>query len=517
MASTARACDWTAHLPPEFLSGVGSGDVSAPAALGLLQDGSLPGRWLRRWRERSPFAQLRASDGTWIGSDELEERTRRKAAQLRAAGLEPGDRFVLSAVSSVELVVAYISALRAGLVALPLNTAYTQTEVQRIVRDAAPAAAAVDDDERGRWITEAAADPDRPPTIHGIQLDLPQTRADATPEIDAAQADDPALLVYTSGTTGRPKGALLTHGNLLASATGVNLAWRWEPEDCLLLTLPLFHLHGLGVGLNGSLCAGAAFSLRPKFDLDDVVEQCAAGGPSLFFGVPAMYQRLASGGESTLGPLRRLRLLVSGSAPLPAALAHQVADATGQVPLERYGMTETVMLTSNPYAGDRRPGTVGFPLPGVEVRVADSGELEVRGPNVIGGYYQNPQANAEAFSADGWFRTGDLGKLDDDGYLRLVGRSKELIITGGYNVYPREVEEVLLMHPAVAEVAVVGRQSERWGEEVTAVVVAGGDVAAEELRDLAASQLAPYKVPKRVEFIDQLPRNALGKVIRSGL
>jgi malonyl-CoA/methylmalonyl-CoA synthetase len=255
-------------------------------------------------------------------------------------------------------------------------------------------------------------------------------------------------------------------------------------------------------------------SLRPRFDPRDVAEQCQHG-PSMFFGVPAMYQRLAAAGR--LDAFTSLRLLVSGSAPLPAALATEIAQATGQIPLERYGMTETLMLTSNPYGGERRPGTVGFPLPGVEVRLADSGEVEVRGPNVIAGYFLNPEANAAAFTDDGWFRTGDLGEVSDDGYLRLVGRSKELIITGGFNVYPREVEEVLQAHPGVAEVAVVGRPSEQWGEEVTAVVVSTGELAAEDLRTLAASQLAPYKVPKRVEFIDQLPRNALGKVIRSRL
>jgi malonyl-CoA/methylmalonyl-CoA synthetase len=229
-----------------------------------------------------------------------------------------------------------------------------------------------------------------------------------------------------------------------------------------------------------------------------------------------MYQRLAATGH--LRALGDLRLLVSGSAPLPVVLAREIAGAAGQIPLERYGMTETVMLTSNPYDGPRKPGTVGLALPGVEVRLAgDAGEVEVRGPNVLDGYFRNPEANAEAFTDDGWFRTGDLGQFDGDGYLRLVGRSKELIISGGYNVYPREVEEVILTHPDVAEVAVIGRASERWGEEVTAVVVAKGEADPEELRAHAARQLAPYKVPKRVEFIDELPRNALGKVVRGKL
>ena len=405
--------------------------------------------------------------------------------------------------------VAYVAALRAGLVVLPLNTAYTETEVRRIVQDAKAAAAFVDDGERGRWISNATTGGIQ---VFDAQLDIPSA-ATCAQTVDQAQSGDPALLLHL-GTTGRPKGALLTHGNLLASATAVNLAWRWEPEDVLLLTLPLFHLHGLGVGLNGSLCAGAAVVLRPKFDVGDVLEHCRSG-PSLFFGVPAMYQRLAI--EGRLNELRPLRLLVSGSAPLPAALATEIAGAVGQMPLERYGMTETVMLTSNPYEGERRPGTVGFALPGVQLRVAESNEVEVRGPNVIARYHANPEADTDAFTPDGWFRTGDLGELSDDGYLRLVGRSKELIITGGYNVYPREVEEALQTHPGVVEVAVIGRPSERWGEEVTAVVVASSEVKLEDLRSHAASRLAPYKVPKRVEFIDELPRNALGKVVRAAL
>ena len=490
---------WLAHLP-----------AAADAdQLDLLEDRSLPGRWTRRWAENAPWPQLQDTDGTWLSSAELEHRTRDAALRLIAAGLGPGDRLVLSAASSAALVVAYVAALRAGLVVVPLNTAYTRTEIERIVRDARPSAAIVDDDERARWVRESA---DHPLQVFALGLDDLRTVASGG-ELDSSRSDDPALLVYTSGTTGRPKGAVLTHGNLLASATAVNLTWRWEPDDRLLLTLPLFHLHGLGVGLNGSLCAGAAVSLRPKFDAEDVAAR--AGDCSLFFGVPAMYRRLTATGRATA--LRSLRLFVSGSAPLPAALATEIAEAAGQIPLERYGMTETVMLTSNPYDGPRKPGTVGLPFPGVELRLADSGEVEVRGPNVIAGYYERPEANAEAFTPDGWFRTGDLGEFDTDGYLRLVGRSKELIITGGYNVHPREVEEAIATHPAVREVAVVGRPSEQWGEEVTAVVVADSPVAAEALRAHAAQQLAPYKVPKRFEFSDELPRNALGKVMRHEL
>ncbi len=445
-------------------------------------------------------------------SDELERRTRLAAGALRKAGLAPGERFLLSGPTCAELVIAHIGALRAGLVVVPVNPAYTETEVARIVGDARPAAAAVQASALARWVAAAS-----PTTLTMAGLDLGSLPAGGTASdpIDDSGPGDPALLIYTSGTTGRPKGALLTHGNLLASATAVELAWRWQPDDTLLLVLPLFHVHGLGVGLCGALCAGASVVLRPRFDPDDVAARCAEGGITQFFAVPTIYQRLLSEGRAAA--LRGLRLLVSGSAPLPAALATELAVRTGQLPLERYGMTETVMLTSHPYDGPRKPGTVGFPLPGVEVRLASSGEVQVRGPNVIGGYWERPDANAEAFTDDGWFRTGDLGRIDDDGYLVLEGRSKELIITGGYNVYPREVEEALGTHPDVREVAVVGRPSERWGEEVTAVVVALRPVAVEELRAHAAGQLAPYKVPKRIEFADELPRNALGKVLRAEL
>jgi malonyl-CoA/methylmalonyl-CoA synthetase len=476
--------------------------------LDLLADDSLSRRFLRHWRERPAHRQLRDLDGSWITSEELELRSRRAARALLGAGLHAGDRIVLCAGSSAKLIVAYIAALRAGLIVVPLNTAYTATEIARIVRDARPAGAAVEDSTRAQWIAAAC---DREIPIFDVSIELP-----AGPEVglDTAVSEDPALLLYTSGTTGQPKGALLSHGNLLSSATAVNHAWRWQPDDTLLLTLPLFHLHGLGVGVNGSLAAGSAISLRASFDARDVAERCAQG-VSLFFAVPAMYQRLAA--ADLLRELRPLRLLVSGSAPLPATLAAAVADTTGEVPLERYGMTETVMLTSNPYDGPRKPGSVGVPLPGVQVRLSASSEVEVRGSNVFDGYYRQPQATAEAFTDDGWFRTGDLGETDEDGYLVLVGRSKDLIISGGFNVHPLEVEQALESHPAVHEVAVIGRSSERWGEEVTAVVVAAGALSAEALRAHAAERLAPYKVPKTIEFASELPRNALGKLLRGAL
>jgi malonyl-CoA/methylmalonyl-CoA synthetase len=511
-------------------------DGSVSDASELVADGSLVARWTRLWAARPSWPQLRDVDDRWVSSDELESRSRDLACRLLAAGLRPGDRFVMSGASSAALVIAYIGALRAGLVVVPVNTGYTRAEVERIVRDARPSAAAVDDRERGMWIAGACAEsipvmnlllsasrdsaalsagPGRAGPDDVARLD--RAGPDDLARLDQAGPDDLALLIYTSGTTGRPKGAALTHGNLLASASAVQLAWRWDVSDRLLLTLPLFHVHGLGVGLHGVLGTGSSCELRPRFALDDVLSRCSSGDVSLFFGVPTMYGRLAASGSAS--SLSALRLFVSGSAPLAPSVAAAIGEAAGQIPLERYGMTETIMLTSNPLAGPRKPGTVGFPFPGVQVRLSEFDEIEVSGPNVIGGYYEQPAATAEAFTDDGWFRTGDLGSFDADGYLSIIGRSKELIITGGFNVYPREVEEHLLTHPGVAEVAVVGRPSSEWGEEVTAVVVvvASGSVDAEDLRTFAAAGLVCYKVPKRFEFVDELPRNAMGKIIRSEL
>jgi malonyl-CoA/methylmalonyl-CoA synthetase len=274
-------------------------------------------------------------------------------------------------------------------------------------------------------------------------------------------------------------------------------------------------MHGLGVGLHGTLLSGASAVLLPGFDADAVLDAVHEHRATLFFGIPTMYERLAR--SPRVAELRELRLCVSGSAPLAADLHARIADAAGVAVVERYGLTETVMNASNPYDGDRRAGTVGFALPGVELRLGEGDEILVRGPNVFSGYWDRPDATAAAFDDDGWFATGDIGAFDDDGYLSIVGRSKDLIITGGYNVYPREVEDVLLAHPAVADVAVIGTPSDEWGEVVTAVVVVDGECDAEALLEFAANELAPYKRPRSVRFVDEIPRNALGKVLRHEL
>jgi malonyl-CoA/methylmalonyl-CoA synthetase len=410
----------------------------------------------------------------------------------------------VSAAASFDLVIAHVACLRLGLAVVPANTAYRAAELLHLVSDARPRAAISDDPARAQALR--AADP----ALMLLTPELPLLDANPPP-LDAVPPAAPALIGYTSGTTGRPKGAVLSHANLLASVESLRLAWRWTSDDRLVLALPLFHMHGLGVGLHGTLHAGASTVLLPHFDPDAVARAILRTDATLFFGVPTMYHRIVAAGNA--GVLRELRLCVSGSAALPADLHAAFERACGQRILERYGMTETAMLVSNPVDGERRPGTVGLPLPGVEVRLAgDPPQIEVRGPNVFAGYWQRPDANAEAFTADGWFRTGDLGELDPAGYLRITGRAKELIISGGYNVYPREVEDALRAHPAVADAAVVGTPSPEWGEVVTAYVEGPAPPDVAELRRFLADRLAPYKQPRLVHAVEALPRNALGKV-----
>ena len=353
--------------------------------------------------------------------------------------------------------------------------------------------------------------------VAGPSLELPDGDPGA---LDAADADAPALICFTSGTTGAPKGAVLRHRNLLAATESVTRAWRMTPDDRLVHCLPVFHAHGLAVGVYGTLTAGGSAVLLPGFDPAAVVDAAAGERATLFFGVPTMYHRLVASGVA--GGLSSLRLCVSGSAPLSAELHAAASAALGSTVLERYGMTETLMNTSNPYLGERRAGTVGFPLPGVEVAFDDAGQVLLRGPNVFDGYFERDAANAEAFLdlGDGgrpWFATGDLG-ADEDGYLVIRGRSKELIISGGFNVYPTEVEDVLARHPSVAEVAVPGTPSDEWGEVVTAGV--GPDGVGPTVGDLRAfcdGRLAAYKQPRLVRLVDALPRNAMGKIVRGEL
>jgi malonyl-CoA/methylmalonyl-CoA synthetase len=462
---------------------------------------SLTAAWAARWAADPARKLVWTPVDGWLSGAALEERTRAAAYRLAGAGLAAGDRVLLSGAPSADLLTAYVAVLRLGAVVVPANTAYTDRELAHIVGDVRPAAALLD----------------RPRDLPGVPwvsaLDIAAPPAEAP--LDAAAGTDPAIIGYTSGTTGAPKGAVLSHANMLSGAAALLEAWRWTAEDRLVCALPLFHMHGLGVAVNGTLLAGASMALLPKFGVEEVLDAAAEHHATLFFGVPTMYSRLAA--STRAGELAALRLAVSGSAPLPPALWHDLGAATKQRVLERYGMTETVMLTSNPYDGERRPGTVGMPLPGVRVRLAEADAgVEVRGPNVFAGYWERPEASAAAFTADGWFRTGDVGEWSADGYLSLVGRATELIITGGFNVYPREVEDVLRGHPAVRDVAVVGHPDPEWGEVVTAYCV-GDPVPDDDLAAYCAQRLASFKRPRRWHWLDDLPRNAMGKVVRAEL
>jgi malonyl-CoA/methylmalonyl-CoA synthetase len=512
---------WARHLGP---------GVTLTAA-DLVAGGSLPAVWAGHWAAE-PARRVVHVDGTWCTAGALEERTRAAAGRLAAAGLGPGERVVWSTATSLDAIVACIGALRLGAVVVPVNAAYTARELAHVVGDVRPAVAIVDRPEQATWVAAASGSvgtvvvfPDLSPAgVAGRvapadhQMGLGQTAAGTTadPVLDRSGPDDAAMIVFTSGTTGAPKGAVLTHANLLAGVRAVASAWRWSPDDRLVLALPLFHVHGLCAGLFGTLATGASAVVLDGFSADGVLDAAERHGGTLFFGVPTMYRRLAESGR--VSELARLRLCVSGSAPLPAPLWERVRADAGVAILERYGMTETLLTVSNPYDGERRPGTVGFALPGVEVRTDDAdGGLLVRGPSVFGGYWERPAATDAAFDG-GWFRTGDVVTEDADGYLAVRGRQTDLIISGGYNVYPAEVEDVLLGHPAVAEVAVVGVPSEEWGETVVDwVVPATASVPVAALAEFAAARLAPYKRPRQVHVVDALPRNAMGKVQRAEL
>ncbi len=471
---------------------------------------SLTAAWRARWSAHPSQPVLWTALTRWLDGDDLLRRSQDAANRIAWLGLRPGDRVLLSGVPSADLAVAYVSLLRLGLVVVPAGSGATARELAGIADDVRPALGILDD-------------PLRLPGLRSLTPDLP-VREVHHANLDAAQDDDPALIGFTSGTTGRPKGAVLSHANLSAGVEALIDAWGWTTADRLVLALPLHHIHGLGVALTGTFSAGASAVLLPRFDAGAVVDAVAQHDATLFFGVPTMYSKIAAAGR--LADLEPLRLCVSGSAPLSPVLWERIRVESGQRVLERFGMTETMMLTSNPLDGVRRPGTVGMALPGVSVRLAaGTGEVEVIGPSVFAGYWERPEA--EPFTDDGWFRTGDVGEWDDAGYLRLVGRRSDLIITGGYNVYPREVEDALREHPAVFDAAVVGAPDEEWGEVVTAFVVpmrhSGPASAApppldpEELSAFLSERVSPYKRPRRWHVVDDLPRNSMGKVLRSRL
>jgi len=455
----------------------------------------------------------------------------RLAGALRRRGVAPGDRVAVQVEKSPEALMLYLACVRAGAVYLPLNTAYTLAELDYFIGDATPRLVVVDP-KHSESIAEIAAThggtvETLDATGGGSLLQLSRSEEAGFPDVERGP-DDLAAILYTSGTTGRSKGAMLTHDNLLSNALTLRDLWRFTSADRLIHALPIFHTHGLFVASNVTLLSGASMYLLPKFDADEALRLMESA--TVMMGVPTFYVRLVQHAGLTREATARMRLFVSGSAPLLAETHRSFSEKTGHAILERYGMTETNMNTSNPYHGDRLAGTVGFPLPGVSLRIVDpetgksvpdgeTGMIEVKGPNVFKGYWKMPEKTAAEFRMDGFFITGDLGKIDERGYVHIVGRGKDLVISGGYNIYPKEVETEIDGMPGVVESAVIGVPHPDFGEGVTAVVVRakGATLDEQAVLDALKDRLARYKQPKRVLFVDDLPRNTMGKVQKNVL
>jgi malonyl-CoA/methylmalonyl-CoA synthetase len=459
---------------------------------------------------------LDLGDGGSYSYGDLDAETARFANLFVSLGLKKGDRVAAQIDKSPRSVFLYLGCLRAGLVFLPLNTAYQRGEIGYFVKDAQPAAAFCRPEARD-WFEGVP---------HRLDLEAAAghpTRFETVP----CAAEDLACIVYTSGTTGRAKGAMVTHGNLRSNALALHAYWQFRPGDVLIHTLPLFHVHGLFVALHTALLNASRVLFLPRFDAAPVMRLLPQA--TVFMGVPTYYVRLLAEAALDRDLCSGMRLFVSGSAPLLPETFNEFRQRTGHTILERYGMTETGMNTSNPYDGERRGGTVGFSLPGIELRIADSsdrplppeeiGGIQVRGPNVMPGYWRLPERRKEDFAPDGYFRTGDLGRLDAGGYLSIVGREKDLVISGGYNVYPKEIEMLLDELPGVAESAAFGVPHRDLGEALTVAIVAksGADLTQEGVIAHVKRNLANFKVPKRVVFLSELPRNAMGKVLKNEL
>jgi malonyl-CoA/methylmalonyl-CoA synthetase len=480
---------------------------------------------------RDPGRQAIVWQGRPVAADELLDRAGRMAAALRALGVQEGDRVAVQVEKSLANVALYLGALKAGAVYLPLNTAYTMSELGFFLGDAEPRVVVGDPAGADRLQPLAEGEGARFLTLDGAGQGSMAEAADAADPlagIASAGPDDIAAILYTSGTTGRSKGAMLSHDNLWSNAQALIEAWGFTGDDVLIHALPLYHTHGLFVALNMALATGARCILLPRFDADEVLDLMPEA--TVLMGVPTFYTRLLASPRLSREAASHMRLFVSGSAPLLAETHRAFTERTGHAILERYGMTETCMNTTNPLHGERRPGAVGMPLPGVAVRVVDEagkpvakgeiGTIEVKGPNVFKGYWRLPEKTAAEFRPDGFFITGDLGTISEDGYLSIVGRGKDLIISGGFNVYPKEVEDVLNDLPGIAESAVIGVPHPDFGEAVVAVVVPEkGGPAPDEAAVIAATRetLAAYKRPKRVLPIDALPRNTMGKVQKNQL
>ncbi|MBP8061901.1 MAG: malonyl-CoA synthase [Polaromonas sp.] len=460
---------------------------------------------------------------------DLERATAMLANLLQSLGLPAGARVAVQVEKSVEAMMLYLATLRAGYVFLPLNTAYQSAEISYFIENAEPAVVVCSPKNFG-WVSKIAfqAGTQNVFTLGDDRTGSLLERAAHCSDQHAVaemKADDLAAILYTSGTTGRSKGAMLTHGNLLSNALVLKDYWGWQPGDVLIHALPIFHVHGLFVALHGALINGSKMIWLSAFDPKLVLQKLPQA--TVFMGVPTLYVRLLAEPGLTRDACRNMRLFVAGSAPLLIETFTDWQQRTGHTILERYGMSETAMLTSNPYRaqdGERRGGTVGFALPGVGLRVrgddgrnlatGEIGGIEVKGPNVFKGYWRMPEKTKEEFTADGWFKTGDVGKIDGRGYITIVGRSKDLIISGGYNVYPAEIEGYINDMPGVAESALVGVPHPDFGEVGVAVVIAkpGAPVSGEAVLASLKAQLANFKIPKKCFVLPELPRNTMGKV-----
>ncbi len=477
-------------------------------------------------------AALEVPGGWSLSYSDLFERSGQFANAIVALGVAPGDRVAVQIDKSPDFIALVLACLRAGAVLLPLNTAYTLAELEYFLGDARPALVVCSPSA-----LEATRDLARKLGLHAVEslgaardgtLAQAVAAAPSTFQTIARDKDDLAAILYTSGTTGRSKGAMLTHENLASNALALIDIWRFASDDVLIHALPVFHTHGLFVATNVALLAGASMIFLPAFDADAIV--AALPRATTLMGVPTFYTRLVTHPGINRESTAHMRLFVSGSAPLLAETHQHWRDKTGHAILERYGMTETNMIASNPYQGARKPGAVGFALPGVSIRIAaaqtgarlpagEIGIIEVKGPNVCKGYWQMPEKTDAEFRSDGFFITGDLGRIDADGYLEIVGRAKDLIISGGFNVYPKEVEDEIDALEGVYESAVVGLPHPDFGEGVTALVVPKKAAHLNEAEMLAAltKRLARYKLPKRIFIVDALPRNAMGKVQKAAL
>ena len=490
------------------------------------EDHNLYARFHKAFEDRLDKTLLVTAAGDEYRYADIERESARLARFLATAGAAPGDRVSVQAAKTPQALCLYLACLRGGFVFHPLNTGYRTGELEYFFANAEPAVVVCDRGnlDRIRPLVKQLSIP----RLFTLDADGSGTLVERSRDTDEVPVmvrrdrDDTAALLYSSGTTGRPKGIVLTHNNLYANARTLVQAWGFTEHDVLLHALPIYHVHGLFVALGCVLLSGATMRWLPAFDTGKVIEllpECTT-----MMGVPTYYTRLLASAGFTRARVARMRLFISGSAPLPAETFQAFEKRTGHRILERYGSSETNVNTSNPLDGQRKPGSVGPPLPGVEVRICDAtgtvlpdgeiGNLQVRGENVFREYWKMPGKTAEAFTGDGFFNTGDLGVIDEDGYISLVGRSRDLIITGGLNVYPAEVEDIIDELAGVRESAVIGVPHPDFGEAVAAVIVCapGATLNQDQVTAHARDRLAGFKAPKRVEFVNELPRNTMGKV-----